>query len=150
MARISPNWTVSGSLDVVYLQFVPVEFPRLSTTHTSSQVLFSLHILCFLRNLYTRSRRIANNFLLYTMQLTTLVLAAGLTLAVAQTTTSTSTSISDITSTSSVPAATSSACAAQPYASQASLILPPRPKSSTLTFLSLGCSMPVSPLNKPK
>lgn len=63
------------------------------------------------------------------MQLTTLVLAAGLTLAAAQTTTSTSTSA--FTSTSAAPIGTSSACAAQPYASS----IPPRPKSLALTFL---------------
>src|SRR4051794_23836874 len=53
--------------------------------------------------------QLQTGFLLYTMQITTLVLAAGLTLAAAQNSTSTS------TFTSSAPIATSSACAAQPY-----------------------------------
>src|ERR1700728_4526732 len=122
----------------------PSGSPGFSTSHTPSQVLFSVHIYCVFRNLYTRSRPIANGFLLYTMQLTTLVLAAGLTFAAAQTTTSAFTSTStltsastfDLTSTSPAPIGTTSACAAQPYVPNIPNYLPPRPKSSALTFLS--------------
>jgi len=112
MGHGSPNWTVTGSLDVLYLRFVPVEVPRVSTSHTHCEVsLLTAHTVSFVSYTLVRDQ-LQTFFLLYTMQLTTLALAAGLTLAAAQTSTS--------TSTSSAPVATSSACAAQPYASRIS------------------------------
>jgi hypothetical protein len=134
MGHGSPNWTVTGSLDVLYLRFVPVEVPRVSTSHTHCEVsLLTAHTVSFVSYTLVRDQ-LQTFFLLYTMQLTTLALAAGLTLAAAQTTTFTSST----SSTSLTAVATSSACAAQPYA----LILPPfwhptLPKSSTLTCFSL-------------
>jgi hypothetical protein len=138
-----------------YLQFVPSSSPDflpLILTSSQQSSLLTTYIVSFV--FYTLvPGQLQTVFLLYTMQLTTLVLAAGLTLAAASTSTSTSASAS--TSTSSAPIASYSACAAQPYdssiynpitffASYSSKVL-----DANLPF-SPVCSMPVSPPNKPK